>query len=66
MGKFYSWARFHIGIGQGQIPYEFVVGYVSDTCKMSEVPAAVTFSVSQKYDVELQKKTGRRLRNLLE
>jgi hypothetical protein len=57
MGKFYSWARWYTARGQSEEnPAEFIVGYVSDTKKLSEVPAAVTFSVSQKYDVELQKK----------
>lgn len=57
MGKFYSWARYYTSRGQPEEnPAEFVVGYVSDTNKLSEVPAAVTFPVSQKYDVDLQKK----------
>jgi hypothetical protein len=55
--KFYSWARWYTGRGQSEEnPAEFVVGYVSATKKQSEIPLAVTFPVSEKYDVELQKK----------
>ena len=61
--KFYSWARWYPGKGQTEKnPDAFVVGFCDPNDPeviINQLPIAVAFPVSEKYDVELQEKRAK-------
>jgi hypothetical protein len=61
--KFYSWSRWYPDKGQTEKnPGAFVVGFCDPNdpdVTLNQLPIAVAFPVSQRYDIELQEKRAK-------